>query len=107
MTNDGWFQDTNAPFLHLAGSVIQSVANRRFMIRAANTGVSALIDDQGRIRGQIMDQKGKMVRVEGVDVFGPIKGNKNLTFYTRFGDVFAFLCLGFVGISLIKRKFCL
>lgn len=105
MTNDGWFQDTNAPFLHLAGAVFQSVANRRFMIRAANTGVSALIDDQGRIRGQIVDQKGKMVMIEGVEVFGQIKINNNLTFYTCFGDVFAFLCLSFVGIGLIKRKF--
>lgn len=105
ITNDGWFQDTNAPFLHLAGSVFQSVANRRCMIRAANTGVSAWIDQHGQIRAQIKDHNGKMVMIEGVEVFGLIKTNKNLTFYTRFGDVFALLCLSFVGIGLIKRKF--
>ncbi len=107
ITNDGWFQDTNAPFLHLAGAVLQSVANHRSMIRAANTGVSAWIDHNGQIHAQIKDRNEKMVAVDGVEVFGPIAGNKNLSYYTRFGDVFAFLCLGCVGISLIKRKFCL
>ena len=49
MTNDAWFTDTKAPFLHLQAAVFGCVENHRSLARAANTGVSALVDPWGRI----------------------------------------------------------
>lgn len=49
ITNDGWYGDSAAPRQHLALAVLRAAENRRFMIRAANTGISAIIDPTGRI----------------------------------------------------------
>jgi apolipoprotein N-acyltransferase len=106
ITNDGWFKDTNAPFLHLQGSVFQAVANRRNMIRSANTGISGSIAPVGELN-LLADQKGKMVMVEGYKMAVPHRGTGELSFYTRFGDVFAYFCFFAVGVALIKRKILL
>jgi len=48
MTNDAWFGRTGAPFQHEAMSVFRAVETRRWVVRAANTGVSSIIDPWGR-----------------------------------------------------------
>jgi len=102
MTNDGWFKDTNAPVLHLQASVIQAVANRRAIIRAANTGVSGHVFPSG-VTDLLRDPVGKSVMTEGF-LLTQIKENSQLSFYTRFGDIFAYLCFFAVGVGLIKRR---
>lgn len=107
ISNDGWFKDTNEPFLHLQGAVFQAVANRQLMVRASNTGVSGFVDLKGRTV-VFKDQRGRSVMTEGVLVSDIHPRNSNqLTFYTRFGDVFAYLCFFAVGLALIKRKILL
>ncbi|VAW15801.1 Apolipoprotein N-acyltransferase / Copper homeostasis protein CutE, partial [hydrothermal vent metagenome] len=49
VTNDGWFKDTKAPFLHLASSIFRAVENRRNLVRSANTGVSGFINPVGKV----------------------------------------------------------
>jgi apolipoprotein N-acyltransferase len=59
VTNDGWFGATPGPHQHFQQARIRSVENGRFMIRGANTGISALIDPFGRtVIGLAFDQKG-------------------------------------------------
>jgi len=48
LTNDAWFGDTAAPWIHLALSKFRAVENRRFLVRATNNAVSAVIDPMGR-----------------------------------------------------------
>ena len=50
MTNDGWYGVSSAPYQHRDFYVFRAVENRRWVVRAANTGVSAIIDHFGRIR---------------------------------------------------------
>lgn len=102
ITNDAWFKDTNAPFLHLQGSVFRSVENRRSVLRSANTGVSCFIDPHGRIYEGVSDHKGRQTYIAGyaaaqVGLYG------GKTFYTTWGDLFAYICLGCVlGFAFLR-----
>ncbi len=105
ITNDAWFKDTKAPFLHLQSSVFRTVENRRWLARAANTGVSCFIDPVGRIRASVEDGEHKKTYVPGYAVYRLGLGTEK-TFYTRFGDFFALACVGCVlgAVFLRQRK---
>jgi apolipoprotein N-acyltransferase len=91
MTNDAWFGETSGPWQHLAVLPLRAVENRVAIVRAANTGVSAVIEPSGRIRRALgLFQRGV--------VEDRVSGRTRTTFYTRYGDAFAYACL---GLSLI------
>ena len=86
ITNDAWFGDTVAPHQHFGMVVFRAVENRMAFARAANTGVSGLIDPTGRIL--------TATPVYTEDSFiGSIPLSTPSTFYTQFGDVFAWVCV--------------
>ena len=80
ITNDAWFGHSSAPYQHFAQSVVRSVENRRAVIRAANTGISGVIQPTGRVTS-IMD-----LDVRGV-LMGSAPAMKIKTIYTAIGDV--------------------
>jgi apolipoprotein N-acyltransferase len=102
ITNDAWFVRTSAPYLHLSMAVLRAVENRRAVARAANTGISAFIDADGSILQQT--SLFTLASITGIIFKGSIK-----TFYTRYGDVFAFLCVGVSVLLLVsailKKKY--
>ena len=85
VTNDAWFGRTSAPYQHLAQATLRAVENRVPLVRVANTGISAVIDSDGRIRWQ-----GPLE--EAIQHVDEISWPGVRTFYTRFGDVFAWGC---------------
>ena len=86
VTNDAWFGMTSAPFQHLSMTVFRAVENRLYLARAANTGVSAVIDATGRITAQ--------TRVfERTFLVAPVKIQRIGTFYTAYGDWLVLVCL--------------
>ena len=86
MTNDAWFGRTGAPYQHFAMAVLRAVENRRTVVRAANTGISAVIDPQGRV-----DHRTELFEDAAFTRSVPLMTEQ--TVYTRFGDVWAWLCL--------------
>ncbi len=52
ITNDGWYLDTAAPYQHFIANIFRAVENRRPVARAANNGISAVIDPWGRVLAQ-------------------------------------------------------
>lgn len=48
ITNDGWYGDSAAPRQHLAVAQLRAAETRRYLVRAANTGISAIVDPWGR-----------------------------------------------------------
>jgi apolipoprotein N-acyltransferase len=93
ITNDAWFGTSSAPYQHLAIATFRAVENRVFVARAANTGISAFIDPKGRIV-----QQGKLFEEEALN--GTIRLMKERTFYTLYGDVFAWVCSAFTIVLL-------
>lgn len=86
ITNDAWYGRSSAPYQHLSMAVFRAVENRVPLIRAANTGISAIIDENGRITSSTG-------LFEEAFLNGEVRPGSGGTFYTRFGDVFAVLCL--------------
>jgi apolipoprotein N-acyltransferase len=96
ITNDAWFGDSGGPLQHLATVPLRAVENGVAIARAANTGVSALVHPSGRIEPQLgLFQRGAL----RVDV--PLRTRE--TFYTRFGDVFAYACSAVAAAALAAR----
>lgn len=87
ITNDGWYGRSSAPYQHLSMVVFRAVENGVPLIRAANTGISAIIDKKGNI--SLATPLFKEDYLVGEVILG-----KGGTVYTRIGDVFAFVCLG-------------
>ena len=99
ITNEGWFGESAAPYQFLAMSVFRAVENRISLARAANTGVSCFIDPNGRIVDRVRT-RGKDIFVEGY-LTRQIVATQEKTFYTRYGDVFVFINMLFVGCLVI------
>jgi len=87
ITNDAWFGRWGAPYQHFSMAVLRAVENRAPVVRAANTGVSGFIDAKGRIKKK-SDIFVRSVMTEDLKVGGFKK-----SFYSRYGDLFAFFCI--------------
>jgi apolipoprotein N-acyltransferase len=87
VTNDAWYGTTSAPYQHLAMAVFRAVENGKYLVRAANTGITAVVDPKGRV----VDRTGLFEPAVLVRDVAWVPGG---TFYTRHGDVFAWGCLG-------------
>jgi apolipoprotein N-acyltransferase len=85
ITNDAWFGTTSAPFQHFSMAIFRAVETRLYLVRAANTGISGIIDPTGKIiaKTNIFQQ----------DVLkGYIKFVKIPTFYAECGDILVLIC---------------
>ncbi len=79
VSNDGWFGDSLAPAQHLQIARMRSIETRRWMARSTNTGITALIDERGRVVEQGPQFEVTVVRGE----LQPLSG---ATPYVRIGD---------------------
>lgn len=91
ITNDAWFGDTSAPYQHAQASVFRAVENRISVVRSANTGPSMFIDSRGRIIASLVSAEGEDLFITGHKTAKIRLSKGALSFYTRFGDIFAFL----------------
>lgn len=97
ITNDAWYGRTGAPYQFLAITALRAAESRLWTARAANTGVSALIDHRGRVRERT-DIFERDVRVGDIVLRPPPHGG---SFYVRHGEWFARTCGAVAAIALL------
>ena len=97
LTNDAWFGKTAAPRQHNLASVLRSVENHIPIVLASNTGPSQCIDRSGRILTELptLYQPGT--------TSADLALKSDTTFYSRFGDLFAFAAIAFTISGVFPR----
>lgn len=97
MTNDAWYGDTAAPWQHLRAARFRAAENRRWLLRAAITGVSAVIAHDGSLRGQL-----------GVGESGVLpalfEGRSDLTPFARAPWAVPALCVLLLALAALARS---
>lgn len=100
-TNDSWLETSPAMYQHLAHGTFRSIENGRYLVRSANSGISAVIDDKGNIKSTLgINERGAIVDT--------VQFNTKQTLYTKIGNVIspslAAITLIWFVILLLKRK---
>ncbi|MFQ5866872.1 MAG: apolipoprotein N-acyltransferase [bacterium] len=98
ITNDAWFLKTAAPFQHFIVSIFRAAENRVSIIRVANTGVSGFIDQYGRVT-----KKTEIFKKDYLN--SSVSRRIHQTFYTNYGDIFAYLCVALSISFIVWRRF--
>lgn len=97
LANDAWFGDSQEPWLHFQLARLRAVEQRRYLVRATNSGISAIIDPLGRIvaRTGLLTRetlRGEVRRLDGRSV------------YARLGDWPGMLGTALVALALARRR---
>lgn len=86
LSNDGYFGGSKAREQHLSLARMRAAENGRWILRATNDGITAMVDPAGRVTQRLPEYQ----RMSGVLGFNYLS---ELTFYVRYGDWFPWLCL--------------
>jgi apolipoprotein N-acyltransferase len=101
LTNDAWFGRSSAPHQHFAMAVARAVETRRYLMRAANTGISAIVDPYGRVLAE-SDLFTQQV------VNGKISFLSEETLFVRYGNLVghasAVVTLVFALLVVVMRR---
>ena len=100
VTNDAWYGRTGAPHQFLAMTALRSAETGLYTVRAANTGISAVIDDRGRVR-----ERSALFEEAVIVADVPVSRSADATFYARHGDVFAGSCILVALAGLLGERF--
>jgi apolipoprotein N-acyltransferase len=101
VTNDAWYGRSSAPHQHLAMASFRAVENGKYLVRAANTGISAVVDPRGRVLE-------RTALFEPATIVREVPFVAGTTFYARHGDVFAWggfaLAAVLTALTLVRMK---
>ena len=94
VTNDSWFNDSAGIFTHLRHAQLRAIENKRYVIRAANTGVSSIINE----RGQLI-VKTQPLTPDKVDL--DVYTISTKTLYSSIGDIFLYISFSIIIFAII------
>ena len=100
LTNDAWYGRTAAPYQHFQQATMRAVELGRYLVRAANTGISGFVDPYGRVVAStpLFERHVLAANVRLLDV---------RTLYSRTGDVLAYACVVITALVLwasVRRR---
>jgi apolipoprotein N-acyltransferase len=94
ITNDAWYGHSSAPFQHFDMASMRAIEHGRYLARAANTGISGVVDPYGRVvaRSELFEQVGLVQEVRFLN---------GRTIYTSIGDAIAYVAIALTAAALI------
>lgn len=96
ISNDAWYGRTSAPHQHLAMAAVRAVEHRRPLVRATNTGITAVVRPSGRVVAATgLFETAVVVETVPLPELGSV--------YTRTGDLFVYLCLAALAVLVYMR----
>jgi apolipoprotein N-acyltransferase len=97
VTNDAWYGRSSAPFQHFEQASLRAIEQRRYLVRAANTGVSGLVDPAGRVVARLgLFETGILVE--------DARFLEKRTVYATIGDSFAWACVLLSAVIVWGRR---
>lgn len=105
VTNDAWFGTLTGPYQHFAQVRFRAIELGLPVLRAANTGISAIIDARGRVASDVNGHPALLgLNMRGF-IDGHVPGALSVTPYARFGDFpLGFLLIGGLALSWLKKR---
>jgi apolipoprotein N-acyltransferase len=101
ITNDAWYGYSSAPYQHFEQASLRAIEEGRYLVRAANTGISGVVDPYGRVR-----RRSRMFDAEVI--VDDVRLQQGRTIYARIGDLAAFgsiaLTVLSMGVVLARNK---
>lgn len=97
ITNDAWYGYSSAPYQHFLQASMRAIEEGRYLARAANTGISGIVDPYGHVITQSR-------LFETTVVTGEIRLLSDLTIYGRIGDLFAYICVALTGVAVLTAR---
>jgi apolipoprotein N-acyltransferase len=94
ISNDGWYGSSAARYQHLLIARMRAIENARYLLRATNTGITAVIRPDGRVTAELAPDRPGVLR-------GQWSFQQRQTFYTRHGDVFAMAACVLAGLGCL------
>ena len=94
--NDGWLGSSFGPYQHFELARLRAIENRIPIVRCANTGISGIINFDGSIKTKVELNEKKII-------FESLSSNKNGSFYTKYGDIFAII-ISIIILIVISYK---
>ncbi|MGH9256530.1 MAG: apolipoprotein N-acyltransferase [Vicinamibacterales bacterium] len=97
ITNDGWYGYSSAPYQHFEMASMRAIEEGRYLARAANTGISGIVDPYGRVVQQ-------SAIFEEVGLVGEARMLTGRTVYARIGDLVAYVSMMLTAIALMTTR---
>jgi apolipoprotein N-acyltransferase len=94
ITNDAWYGNSSAPYQHFELASMRAIEQGRYLARAANTGISGIVDPYGRVvtRSGLFEQMG---------LVGDVRILTGRTMYAQVGDVVAYAAIALTALALV------
>ena len=100
-TNDSWFSDSAALYMHNRQAALRAIENGRYVVRAANTGISSVITPHG----EVVDSVGALRKGY---IVSDVYMKTDATLYTRIGNVVVWfsmaLYFGVLALDIVTRQ---
>lgn len=97
ITNDAWYGTSSAPYQHFALASMRAIEQGRYLARAANTGISGVVDPYGRVVSQ-------SAIFEQASLVEDVRFLRGRTIYATIGDVIAYVSMVVVVAALLMVR---